>query len=205
MRRINHSRTRSHNRAAPRNEDGAVLVESAIIIVLLAVLAFGMSDFATVLRQSLTAGSSTRASAHVGSALGNDRYADWEMIQAARASSAELPGNARMIRMIVYRSTTTDGRVPSACVGAGVNFVAGVCNVYRPADFTVARAAVLANGCIPGRAGWCPTSRSVDQFIGTDYLGVWIEIRLDPAADLTPGIPSTKSVHTVMRLEPRVL
>jgi hypothetical protein len=114
--------------------------------------------------------------------------------------------NTQIIRLIVYKSTTANGSVPSSCLSVtppgGVN---GACNVYSAAQISSLTQAdftgTTCSGSAPDRY-WCPTDRVAAQANGADYLGVYIEVDHDYVTKLFPGGGITITDNAVMRLEP---
>ncbi|MCB1015308.1 MAG: pilus assembly protein, partial [Acidimicrobiales bacterium] len=102
-------RLRARRRAGDR---GAALVEMILFTPILVTIAIGILEYGLAWRDSITVSSTTRAGARVGSNAGNDRLADYNTLLAVQAAVASIP-NAQIQRVVIYRSTTTDGKVPT--------------------------------------------------------------------------------------------
>src|SRR3954447_16440050 len=152
-------------------ERGAVLVEFAIIAPVLCMLIFGMIEYGLLFRDYLTVANVTRTGARVSSASGNLDTTDYSVLQAVKGAAGALPGGVASIeKIVVYKTTSTDGAPPANCVSGGSQ--AGSCNVYTGIQ---ARDSVPAQfGCATGDLDivWCPTTRDVTQTSGI-YVGVW--------------------------------
>ena len=186
---------------------GAVLVEFAIIAPVLVLIVAAIFEFGLAFRDSMTLSNALRSGARVGSNAGRERAADYTILKSVEAAMTEFP-TARVERIIVYKASTADSAVPSACLAvAGSGGVNGSCNVYlasdmaRPlSDFT---GTTSCTGSSPDRY-WCPTTRQNQQALGADYLGVWMQIRYDFVTNVFPGTGITIRDRAIMRLEPRL-
>jgi Flp pilus assembly protein TadG len=192
-------------RSRARGDDGAVLVEAALVFPLLILLVFGIMDIGFGFRDRLTVQTAIRSGVRAGSALGNDRAADYEVLQGIRSAIADIP-SSKIERIVVFRSATVAGTVPAQCA-AGTSTSNGTepCNVYTAADLVRPRSDFAGtNSCDPTApdASWCPTSRETRASVGTDYIGVWISVQHDQVAGVLP-VAGVKIVDTVvMRIEP---
>jgi hypothetical protein len=118
-------------------------------------------------------------------------------------------------KIVVFKSTTADGRVPSSCIAATPS---GTCNVLTGAQLkaltlssfnlvisTDSSVAPTGTGCLNTNAatlvGWCPNNRSNNQDTGSDYYGVYIELKY-PRKFPVFGRSITVTRTAVMRLEP---
>jgi hypothetical protein len=145
----------------------------------------------------------TRASARVASAGGNDSDADYSVIQAlSRESSAMRASDIQ--RMVVFKASGPGDKVPASC--AAGNPVAGVCNVYTTADFNRPPSDWGCKSPTSLDGWWCPTSRKVAITVTNggppDYVGVWITANHQFITGLF-GPNLTFTDQTVMRVEPR--
>lgn len=190
-----------------RGERGAALVEMILFTPILVMIAIGILEFGLAWRDSITVASTTRAGARVGSNAGNDRMADYNTLLAVQAAVASIP-NAQINKVIIYKSTTTDGVVPTACTSAtgGVN---GSCNVYTGAQLAALSSTQFGTSgstCSASSpdASWCPLGRQSQQAVGADYLGVWISVSHPYVTRIFPGGGLTITDHAVMRLEPSI-
>ncbi len=107
------SRLRAHRarREGPRRAGaGAAMVEMLVVTMLLVLIVFGIIEFGNGFSNKLQVETATRAGARVGSSLGNDRLADYNLLQSVRSALAKL-GYSNVDYVVVYKSTDT-GRDP---------------------------------------------------------------------------------------------
>ncbi|MFN2607209.1 MAG: TadE/TadG family type IV pilus assembly protein [Acidimicrobiales bacterium] len=187
--------------------EGAVLVEFALVLPFLALMAFGIVEFGLVRQDQLTVETAGRAAVRVGSAAGNSGDADKSLLLGLGSAITDV-GLDNVQWVVVYRSTTADGSVPSGCGGSPPTSVSGSCNVYTGAQLKVIASAAGAPaswfGCGAGSldGSWCPASRQTTQAFGTDYLGAWVRA-VHPLQTGFFGSQVTIDDRAVMRLEPR--
>jgi hypothetical protein len=192
-------------RRRARGDDGAVLVEAALLFPLLLLMVFGIMDIGFGFRDRLTVQTAIRSGVRAGSAMGADRAADYEVLQGIRSAIADIP-SAKIERIVVFRSATVGGAVPVQCA-AGVATSIGTepCNVYTAADLVRPRSDFTGvSTCDPSAPDkdWCPTSRETRASVGTDYIGVWIRVQHDAVSGVLP-VGGVKIIDTVvMRIEP---
>jgi Flp pilus assembly protein TadG len=182
-------------------ERGASLVEFALVAPILMLLTFGTFEFGMLFKDYLSVANTTRAGARVGSAAGSGADADYQILQAVKASAAALPGGANAIQQIsIYKSTTTGGGPPSTCQTA--SSVTDKCNTYTASAFSQP---VSKFGCGAGTldTAWCPTTREDSQAIGPDYIGVWVKTTHGFVTKLF-GTSKVITDHVVMRVEPKM-
>ncbi|MEL7208023.1 MAG: TadE/TadG family type IV pilus assembly protein, partial [Actinomycetota bacterium] len=187
-------------RARRRDDRGATLVEFALVLPLLALLAFGTVEFGLAWRDSMTISNSLRSGARGGSNSSDDRMADFNILKQVESAIREID-NTRIERVVIFKSTDPDGVAPSACVAGTA--VSGVCNVYTATQMENLTASDFDSPTCTNDPDthWCPTSREDRQVVGADYLGVWVQIHRDWVTGLFP--PSTGLTMTdsaVMRL-----
>lgn len=192
---------------ANRSDDdrGAVLVEFVIVSTLLITLLFGIVEFGFAWADRLTVQTSTRAGARGGAALGDNRSADYNVIEAVRSAMADLD-SANIQYLIVYAAPTADGVIPPSCLGSTPTSQPGKCNVYTGAQLQSLTAADFPGAtCLtthPDRF-WCPTTRETRQSVGPSYLGVYVQFKHTYLTGIF-GRTTTISDSTVMRLEPKI-
>lgn len=198
------SGSRRHERRA--REGGAVVVELAIVSLFLISIFAGTYDYGQAWRTGLAANEAARTGARVGSARGPERDADFIALSGVK-SALESSGKLDDVeRVVVFRSTTANGRVPNACkTGSTSN-----CQVITGANFQSdweddgVQDGTGTTGClaIASSTGWCPTTRINDQ-ITAEYYGIWIKLRHDYEFPLL-GSGTDVARTAVMRLEPKV-
>jgi Flp pilus assembly protein TadG len=182
-----------------RNDRGTVLVEAAIIMPVLILLAMGTIEFGMAWRDRLSVQNASRAGARAGASLATDAQTDYNILQSVKSGLGTKHTSATKI--IVYKATASDGAVPAACLSASQS---GVCNVYTVADMS---AASTDFGCGAGDkdTSWCPTSRSADvtSANGPDYVGVYIAFSHGMITGSFGSGTLTIRDSAVMRLEPQ--
>lgn len=191
-------------------ERGAVALEFAIVIPLLALLAFGAIEMGSAWDDSQTVLTSTRTAARSLAQFGDDLQADRDAMLSVEASYANTP--ATVAAVIIYESddAVNGGGAPDACMTAAMTVTAYAgpenCNVYSAAQFATAVGAAGASsfGCGAGAldANWCPTSRVRTQADAT-FIGVHvIATRTSVTGFERIPVPTTLDQFSVMRLEP---
>lgn len=182
------------------NDRGTVLVEAALIMPVLVLLAMGTIEFGMAWRDRLSVQNATRAGARAGASLSTDAQTDYNILQSVKAGLGVKYTSAT--RIIVYKANTTDGAVPSACLTGTSQ--SGVCNVYTTADLSAASSSF---GCGAGAkdTSWCPTGRSADLLStnGPDYVGVYVKFDHGLITGSFGSGNLTISDNAVMRLEPQ--
>jgi hypothetical protein len=191
---------------ARRGQRGAALVELAFVLPVLAVLAFGVVEFGLAWQDRLTVQTAAREGVRVGSSQGKAATADKAALLGVGAVLYDM-GLQNVDWVVVFKSTTTDGAVPTACLTPTPHSVAGSCNAYTGAQLKkVVDGTAPASwfGCGVGSLdlSWCPTARQSIQALGNDYLGVRITAR-HPLLTGFFGSVLTLKDHAVMRLEPQ--
>ena len=197
---------RTHTPRRARGEDGAALVELAICTILLIVIAFGIVEFGNAWNRKLEVETSSRAGARVGSSLGNDRTADKGLLQATVSVLNDI-GLANVNYVVVYKSTTADGKRQGTCGSSPPVAATGLCNVYTGAQLQNLNSLDFTTTCT-GNTGtavdkyWCPTGRQSVQSLGSDYLGVYVQANYVTVTGLFKS-PFYLASRAVMRLEPK--
>jgi Flp pilus assembly protein TadG len=191
-------------------ERGAALVEMAICTTLLITIAFGIVEFGNAWNQKLEVETATRSGARVGSSLGNDRMADYGIIQAT-ASVLNDFGLNNVDYVVVYKVVTANGARTGPCAQnppVSSSSASNPCNVYTGAQLgsltQSSFTGTVATGCTgtsPDRF-WCPLSRANIQSVGADYLGVYVKARYNTITGVFKS-PFGLSSFAVMRLEPK--
>jgi Flp pilus assembly protein TadG len=197
-----------------RREDGISLVELGLVAMLFLGLTAAAIDFGLGWRAGLAVTEATRTGARVGSALGpkppdsTGREADYYILSGAKSALTASNKISQVQRVVIFRSTTSDGAVPTACkTGTGD----GSCSIIPGAAFQTNweaggdyLTATDAQGCmnIATTKAFCPTSRINTPQANAEYLGVWIKIR-HPYLFKILGSGVDVSRTTIMRLEPR--
>lgn len=208
-RRTCDNRTRSRIR-----ERGAILVEAAIIAPIAIALVFGAMELGYAYYGKLTVEHMSIAGARAASGSANDYLSDYAMLQAIKDAKGGV-GASSITKIVIYRATGPNDRVPTACKTASVTntSVTRGCNFYTGADLSLASTQF---GCVgpPGPTTkkdnfWCPTARK-SALLSTngngppDYVGVYV-VGIHKNLVGLFGKTFTFSNDTVIRIEPRTL
>lgn len=203
-------------RRAREGDRGAALLETLLVAPLFFMLILGVLEFGLVYRDVLTTSDAVSNGARTGAVIGprltaSGVNADFEVIRQVRNSLGSIPVEW-VDRIVIFKASGPGAggaaaQVPNACKTGGS--VAGVCNVYDPANAFLAvdtgNNAFFAN-CPSGRScAWRPASRrNGPTSAEIDYLGVWI--RLDrPYVTGLFGDQFTIEQAYIVRLEPGML
>lgn len=187
-----------------RGDRGAALLEFALVVPLLVLLAFGTAEAGLGWTENNRVEGATSTAARVGAVAGADSTADAQILVALKASlTAESLAN--LDRVIVFKSTTADGALPANCdkpTGStsqtGVN---GSCNTYTGATV---RAIVDASSSLGAAAAhWAGTSRNDSLADPPDYLGVYVRTRHDSTTGVGFGNFTITST-SIYRLQPDI-
>lgn len=197
-----------------RDEQGATLVEFAIVATLLFMLMFGIIEFGLAFRDRLTVSNAAQDAVRVGSALGDDSESDWEILSRLEQNIQSLPsGGIGVVRHVDIFRADADGGVFSngSCPGA-------YCNRYSyqpvpgpPCDWNPCPDP--ASGSPSYGGSWVPGGRDV-ALPDLDVMGVevtfgheWITGGLVPLpnvkCDGSPGAGCWANT-ALMRLEPQI-
>ena len=193
-----------HETLARSRERGAITVEMAMVAMFLLTMLAGTFDYGMAWREALATNEAARTAARTGSALGADPQADYYALSGAKAALTNSGKINDVTKVIVYRSDTVDGNVPSVCTTATTT--TEKCNVITGAQFRtlVASSFDQVTGCFKTAtiANWCPSSRNEIQ-LTAEYYGVWIEVRyVNTFKVISTGV--TLARDAVMRIEPQV-
>lgn len=190
----------------PRREEGAVLIELAIVAMFLVTLLAGAFDYGQAWRVGLTANEAARTGARVGSGQATALTADFSLLSGMRSALESSDQLDHVVRVVIFRSQTADGRVPPLC--ATGNGSGQLCNILTGAQLralpaTSAAAINATTGCVTNseRRGYCPNARN-DIQLHAHYLGIWVQVQYD---HMFPMLTSTTTIArtAVMRLEPK--
>jgi Flp pilus assembly protein TadG len=188
-------------------ERGVALLETAIVVPFLMLLAMGIWEFSNGWQSNLAAQTAVRAGARTGSGLGNDRAADYAVLQAVKAGLTDF-ATADIDRVVIYKASASDGAPTSTCkTGASQT---GVCNVYSGTQLNTLTLAAFTGDASSGCTGsapdkaWCPTTRSVSQG-SPDYVGVYVRFLSRYQSGFFPGTGITVEKQMVMRIEPKTV
>lgn len=192
------------------SQRGAVAIEFAIVIPLLALLSFGAVEMGSAWKDSQTVLASTRTAARSLAQFGDAPQADRDALLSVDAAFAD--SNLTVRSVIIYESDdgVNDGGPPAACLTAAENGVvysgAQACNVYPAAEYAIALlpSGTTNFGCSGAAfdANWCPSSRVRAQatatFIGVHVIATRTSVT---GSDFVP-VPTELDQYSVMRMEP---
>jgi Flp pilus assembly protein TadG len=204
-------------RRSNERERGAALVEMCIMLPLLIIIAFGIIEFGNAWGNRLKIETAARAGVRVGSNLGADRMADYNLLQSVKSVLTDF-GLTNVTYVVVFKANGVNSNdVPANCFSGSIPVsTLGFCNVYTgaqlssltPADFTStgSGASLTCAPTAPDRF-WCPAGpgaagRQTVQSTGADYLGVWIKAKSNTLTAFF-GSPLPVASAAVMRLEPK--
>lgn len=199
-------------RTLPRrftDDGGSVLVEAAIVFPLLAVLMSGLLEFGVAWRNRNILESSLRTAVRTEAQLGTDKDADKRMLLALAAGTTKMKSSS-VQKIVVYKSTTANGLVPTNCSNLSTNSSSGngisnSCNVYSEAQMNNAGFTTQFSGsCSTGwDHWWCPSSRKDKITDPPDYVGLWVTVKYTTLTKLFPGTNNlTITDWVVARVEP---
>ena len=159
-------------------ESGLALIETAIVAPFLILLMLGIWEFSNGWQSNLAIQTSVRAGARTGSGLGNDRAADYAVLQAVKAGMTDF-ATSDVQTVVVYKASAVNGDPPPGCL-TGTSSSALSCNVYTPASFDEDQSHF---GCKPTYnvdRFYCPSDRKVVLTAANggppDVVGVWIKM-----------------------------
>jgi Flp pilus assembly protein TadG len=158
-----------------RSERGAALLEFAIVTPLLVLLAFATAETGLAWVSNNKVEGAASQAARVAASSGNRPEADVSTLLAIKAA---LPADelANLKRVVIYKSTTANGVVPSGCVPSledGSDFgVNNVCNSYSGA---LVRSVTTTTTLSSSVEKWLPSVRKDTLGGPPDYVGIWIQ------------------------------
>lgn len=160
-----------------RHDRGATLVEFALVLPILMLLAFGTVEagLAWVTNNRVEGAASTAA--RIGASSGSVNLADTNILVSLRSS---LPAEAlaNLDRVVIFAPADDDGAVPSGCIkpvgSTNETGQTAACNTYTGATV---RGATAATDLGARDDYWHPSTRK-DQLSGPpDDVGVWVRTR----------------------------
>ncbi|MCZ7532990.1 MAG: pilus assembly protein [Acidimicrobiia bacterium] len=192
-------------------EQGAALVEMAIVLPILVLLVFGIIEFGMAFNKRLTIGNATQSAARVATAVANNKYADITALRTLEQGLISLPNNGRdVIKSVWIYKAAPDGS-PADCGGPCINKYT---YSYNPFDPTACKWTPCPDPDVPPAETfkWDPEKRNAT--VGNlDVLGVrvyfshkWITGAV-PILDVKCELPPAGcwADTAIMRLEPQQL
>lgn len=210
LRSRSRSRLRFRSRSRAQGDEGVVLLEFALVTPFLLLILFGMIEYGMAWRADNRLDGATANAARVAASSGQLSTADRDTLVALKAT---MPSDllATLDRVVIYRSDTANGVVPSSCVPAsgsssdiGVNTVSVRCNSYSGATVRAVTAGSMTG--FGGTTGmkdsyWAPSARK-DTVLGPpDYVGVYVRtVYRDTTVTFWQDMTLTDS--SVFRIQP---
>ena len=167
-----------------RDQRGAAMVEFAIALPILVVLLAIVFDAGLGFNSARTSSSAARSAARVGALAGDDRLADFRVLDALRS---QFTSDQEVDRIIIYRSDSTNGDglppAPGSCtnpVSKCNEYLGAVLDTLNQADFIgLENAGTPTETCASTSldSNWCPLGRQDDA---DAFLGVYVESTSKP-------------------------
>jgi hypothetical protein len=187
-----------------RRDGGVALVELALVVPFLAVLALGIMEYGNAWRQVAGLERATQQSARTVSSLATDRYADYEALRAADTLVRGLSG-LEIENVVIYLADET-GVMPDGC---GMASIDDLCNFYTATQVATANPvgfgtpSVVNPSCRSGSwdSAWCPTEREREGS-AAHHIGVRLTVTYSPITGLLPDELVTITRYAVYRIEP---
>lgn len=181
-------------RERPDTDGGASMVEVAIILPVLLVLAIGLAEVGFLVIDYITVTNAARSGARTGAAAADDPASDTSILDVVEEDVCNLR-YGDVIRVQIYKADPSDGSMPDP-VGSGL------VNSYIPSGPLQCDAVGHAFVCDPMLScSWTSTSRD-NVPPGFDALGVRVEFSHDYVIGFVPLPTSTFTEDVVMQLEP---
>jgi Flp pilus assembly protein TadG len=178
-------------------ERGASMVETSVVLLFLAILVLGIIEYGNAFRQATVVEKTVQQSGRVVASVADQALADYEALQTFR-SLLDSSDNVTLDYLVIYRSTSADGKVPANCLAASQH---DSCNRYVAADLL--RPASDFGSCVLGDPDryWCPTDRERDREPWPDYVGLHARLRYTGITGSLPA-PIVIDRSTVYAVEP---
>ena len=192
-----------------RRQRGVVLLEAAVCVQLLAILAFSIVDVGFAYRDKLTLNSAVRGTTRVIANAGTSVDADYQGLITLRGALGSIP-QAQVDRVVVYKADVNGKPTNPNCLLPAAEALHGYvddCNVYSASEIFTAPASSFAS-CAGGlQSKFCPTARvrPMSGAAPATEIGVWLSIRYNSRTKLFPFAQLTITDRAVMRLEPEVV
>ncbi len=174
-----------------RRDKGASLVEVAVVMPVLLILAIGLAEIGFLVIDYITVTNAARSGARTGAALNTDVGADDAILDVVEEDLCNLAyGDATVVRIF---KANADGSMSSS----QNNYTpSGALNCDAPGhSFTCS---ALEGGC-----NWPSTSRNNVPPANFDQLGVTVEFDHEYVTNFLPFLPTGDFVETaIMQLEP---
>jgi hypothetical protein len=191
---------------------GAALIEAAIVLPLVLLLAMAVLEFGFAWRDANQVERSLQNAGRVVSNLGRSRYADYEALRTINSQLQGMAG-AEVERVVIWEASSSDGEPPSSCLtmaisAGGPNGNSGQrCNVYSAQQLATESLAGFP-GTTDCGGGWdnffCPPTRRDTVDPDLTYIGIYIRVEYTPFTSVISGPTIDIERSTVYRVEPCV-
>lgn len=193
------------SRGRVAGDHGSVVVELALVLPFLLLLVSGVLEYGQAFRSQESIAVAARAGMRQVSNLGDDRAADSIALQSI-VSGLSNSKNLTVNRIVIYKTTASDGSPTNSGCLTGTVSIAGACNVYTWAQAQAAPTGFTAtctgsSGAALDKA-WCPTDRKAALTDPPDYVGVYINATYNGVTGILPGRSVTLTDRAVTRIEP---
>jgi hypothetical protein len=165
------------SRSRCRNDRGATLIEFALVVPLLLLLAFGVAEMGLAWVSNNRVEGAVSTAARIASSSGSLAEADRSVLQSLQAA---LPPEqlAGVDRVVIFKPSDASGTVPAGCIkpvgSTNQVGVSGSCNTY--AGDTVRS---VPNDLGTADNSWAPATRRDNLSDPPDYIGVWVRTTHD--------------------------
>lgn len=177
-----------------RNERGASLLETAIVLPLLLLLGIGLAEVGFLVVDYLTMSNAAREGARVGAAAGDyvdsatSRDADDLITEAVEQVACNLEFS-QLVSVEIFKADADGNPVDPA----------NALNLYQPLGPLACGSAATALSCVS--CPWPPEVRN-RVFPNLDNLGIRVTFQHEPVVGFLPFPTVTWTEQAVMRLEP---
>jgi hypothetical protein len=204
-----------HDEERLHGDEGAVLVEFALLLPLLMFMFLGVLDFGMAFKDRNVLEGAIQQSLRTNTNRGTNRWAEGDALLAFQAAMSKNK-RLQITNVIIWKSaagntTPTCSPVVPVPGALGPYGTAGTCNAYSRTQMATLTAANEASYFDAANAAscsgsswdvnWCPTSRS-DTQISASYIGM--QVTVDYRAFTSIFGSGTRSIvdRAVMRVEP---
>ena len=190
-------------------DGGSLLAELALVLPLLVMLVLGIFEFGLVYREKANLSAALRSAARIDTTNGTARNADYQALQSFYAQMAQAK-NITVNKVVIYKTTASDGAPLDATCITTSNGVVGKCNVYTWAQITSMGSDPdthfgTTTTCSAGAwdTKFCPLNRKDRQTDPPDYVGVWASVTYKSSTGMLPTTV-TLTDKAVYRIDPKV-
>lgn len=166
-------------------DKGATLMEAAMVLPVLIVLAIGLAETGFAVVDWLAVSNAAREGARVGAAAGNEADADDFILSVVGQASCAIQGG-ELLRVRIYK------------VDDAGQLISPYVNTYEPASINCA--SQTSTWTTIG-LGWDPEGRN-NEMGNLDRLAVEITFEHESVTGLLPFFGGTRVDTAIMRLEP---